>query len=57
MSIGTIIPIDDDFGKELDDSENNGNDHADPLERLSFIAIDHHDWIIRFPEEINDGHS
>jgi hypothetical protein len=56
MSIGTIMPIEGDSGEGLCDSENNRNDHADPVERLSFIAIDHHDWIIELPEGINHGH-
>jgi hypothetical protein len=57
MSIGTIMSIDGDSGKDLDDSENNRNNHADLVERLSFIAVDHHDWIIGLSEGINHGHS
>jgi hypothetical protein len=57
MSIGTIMPIEGDSGKDLCDSENNRNDHADPVERLSFIAVDHHDWIVGLSEGTNHGHS
>jgi hypothetical protein len=56
MSIGTIMPTDGDSGKDFCDSENNRNDHADSVERLTFIAIDHHDWIVGLPEGINHGH-